>query len=59
MKGKEKAKEGAREGGCREAGEWDHPKGIINEEAWMRWESQQTAAWHQLVKTVEKHYQCP
>lgn len=59
MKGKEKAKEGAREGGCGEAGEWDHPKGIINEEAWMRWESQQTAAWHQLVKTVEKHYQCP
>lgn len=36
--------------------------GTSDEEPWTKQESQQTAAWHQLVKTVEKlskNCQCP
>jgi len=48
------------------AGRWEESgtirgksRGTEDEQPWTRQASQQTAAWHLLVKTAEKHYQCP
>lgn len=52
-------REGKQEGGRRVESSGASPRVTGDEEPWIRQASYQTAAWHQVVKTVEKYYQCP